>query len=77
MCQAFDLLDRRYSLGHLDFWLFSQPWNCRCRLKRVGDRQLAVCCVGSDAALRISGSVFVMCSLICIFGRLFFMPDMG
>ena len=39
-----------------------------CRLKRVADRQLPVCCVGSDAALRISGSVFVMRSLICIFG---------
>ena len=37
----------------------------------MGVSQLPVCCFGSDAALRISGSVFVMRSPSCIFGGLF------
>ena len=55
------------------FATMEQPFS----LKGVGDRQLTGCCVGSDDALRISGSPFVMRSMIYVFGRRFFMPDTG
>ena len=55
------------------FATMEQPFS----LKRLTARQLPDCCVGSDDALRISGSPFVMRSMIYVFGRRFFMPDTG